>query len=249
MRFGISLISWMLPKILRIRRWLVFAPPEALRGASIALVAMIVPALLGAGDVSPYPGWSPAHAGTWMSERVSRFLLPNAFDPCAVRGLSRGGQEKPRAHVTVRGGVYVLEGADIVIFRRRARGLPLRRLRYGWERSGSQSLPAPERLCLGFADALRFHRLVAHEVLQHAVQGAPVAEHDAATAADVVEVLHCCRDQRAIAGQACRAVGEFGPGGGPTHHQTVEALAHRFQRRFVVSKRQQLVEVLAHLPG
>jgi hypothetical protein len=35
-----------LDEVLRIRRWLVFVPVEALRGASIALVAMIVPALL-----------------------------------------------------------------------------------------------------------------------------------------------------------------------------------------------------------
>ena len=35
-------------------------------------------------------------------KRASRLLLPNAFDPCADRALSRGGQEKLRTHVTVR---------------------------------------------------------------------------------------------------------------------------------------------------
>src|SRR5438270_1549099 len=45
MRFGISEISWMLPKILRIRRELVLSPLVVLRGASIALVAMCFPAL------------------------------------------------------------------------------------------------------------------------------------------------------------------------------------------------------------
>src|SRR5690349_1746800 len=47
MRFGISLISWMLPKILRMRRCFVLAPLEVLRGASIALVAICFPALCG----------------------------------------------------------------------------------------------------------------------------------------------------------------------------------------------------------
>ena len=53
-----------------------------------------------------------------MSERLSRFLLPNAFGPCAVRALSRGGQEKPRAHVTVRRSRYLLDEADIILFSR-----------------------------------------------------------------------------------------------------------------------------------
>src|SRR5215212_753358 len=45
MRLGISEISWILPKILRIRRELVLSPLVDLRGASIALVAMCFPAL------------------------------------------------------------------------------------------------------------------------------------------------------------------------------------------------------------
>src|SRR5690349_4043332 len=47
MRFGISEISWMFPKILRMRRELVLSPLVVLRGASIALVAMCFPALRG----------------------------------------------------------------------------------------------------------------------------------------------------------------------------------------------------------
>src|SRR5215213_4674339 len=57
-----------------------------------------------------------------MSERFSRSLLPNAFDPCAFRVLSRGGQEKLRTHVTVRRSRYFVDGADIVIRQRLKRG-------------------------------------------------------------------------------------------------------------------------------
>ena len=57
-----------------------------------------------------------------MSERFSRFLLPNAFDPCADRVLSRGGQEKLRAHVTVRRSRYLVDEADIMILKVLARG-------------------------------------------------------------------------------------------------------------------------------
>src|SRR4030095_4925371 len=91
MRFGISLISWMLPKILRIRRWLVFVPVEVLRGASIALVAMIVPALLGTGDVSPGPDGvrlTPEH------DVGARFPLP---PPQCVRPVRRSGPVPGRA--------------------------------------------------------------------------------------------------------------------------------------------------------
>src|SRR3954462_15287121 len=56
MRLGISLISWMLPKILRIRRELVLSPLVVLRGASIALVAMCFPAL--GGDARKRPAES-----------------------------------------------------------------------------------------------------------------------------------------------------------------------------------------------
>src|SRR3954471_5164873 len=53
MRFGISEISWMLPKIFRIRRELVLSPLVVLRGASIALVAMCFPALGGRARMRP----------------------------------------------------------------------------------------------------------------------------------------------------------------------------------------------------
>jgi len=45
MRLGISEISWTLPKILRMRRELVLSPLVVFRGASIALVAIVFPAL------------------------------------------------------------------------------------------------------------------------------------------------------------------------------------------------------------
>src|SRR5690349_249904 len=70
MRFGMSLISWMFPKILRIRRCFVLAPPVVLRGASIALVAMCFPALCGTRAVAPRD-CSPALAGHVL-ERCSR---------------------------------------------------------------------------------------------------------------------------------------------------------------------------------
>ena len=115
MRFGISEISWMLPKILRIRREET-EPRLVLRArASIALVAMIFPALSGGRRKAGASGF-PALAGKQMVERASRLLLPNAFDPCAVRVLSRGGQEKLRTHVTVRRSRYLMDEAYIILF-------------------------------------------------------------------------------------------------------------------------------------
>src|SRR5688500_20296687 len=100
MRFGISEISWMFPKILRIRREDA-EPRLVLRArASIALVAMIFPALA-VHRQKPVPsGFRPSPET--VVERSSRLLLPHAFDPCAVGALSRGGQEKLRTHVAVR---------------------------------------------------------------------------------------------------------------------------------------------------
>src|SRR5690349_18502146 len=78
MRFGISEISWTLPKILRIRRELVVSPLVVLRVASIALVAIVFPALReNAGAPPPIvprrrPGssnWAPAFAGAHEVER------------------------------------------------------------------------------------------------------------------------------------------------------------------------------------
>src|SRR6478609_8283659 len=80
MRFGISEISWMLPKILRIRRCLVLAPPEVLRGASIALVAICFPALCGAREKG-----GPRLYCRLTGDDVERCpaTLSNAFGPCA----------------------------------------------------------------------------------------------------------------------------------------------------------------------
>src|SRR5215207_10185912 len=98
MRFGIWLISWILPKILRIRRKaagrLFF-----LAGTSIALVAMCHPAL-GASERDRRPWFY-----VW---RGSRFPLPYVRPDALPRSVSRQGQEKPRAHVTVRRSRYVL---------------------------------------------------------------------------------------------------------------------------------------------
>src|SRR4249919_2014353 len=121
MRFGISEISWMLPKILRIRRELVLSPLVVLRRASIALVAICFPALRGTHASARSANCCPAWAGTCHGALVP-LLLPNAYDPCAVRTLSRGGREKPRAHVTVRRSRLCVDGADIVICERDARG-------------------------------------------------------------------------------------------------------------------------------
>src|SRR5690349_21181431 len=131
MRFGISEISWMLPKILRMRRGLDFAPLEVLWGASIALVAMCFPAPVRERTPASAPLVYPCErrdpvlgtcvdllvdcvsAGAQLSwSASSRLLLPNACGPCAVRTLSRGGQEKPRAHVTVRRSRYFVDEAD-----------------------------------------------------------------------------------------------------------------------------------------
>src|SRR5574338_1731470 len=81
MRFGISEISWMLPKILRIRRCFVLAPLEVFRGASIALVAMCFPALCGTRQEAPPLILSGNPVGH-VVERCPA-TLSNAFGPCA----------------------------------------------------------------------------------------------------------------------------------------------------------------------
>ena len=55
-------------------------------------------------------------------EALSRSLLPNAFDPCADRALSRGGQEKLRTHVAVRQSRYFVDLADIMVLTGLKRG-------------------------------------------------------------------------------------------------------------------------------
>src|SRR5918997_1770845 len=83
MRFGISEISWMLPKILRIRRCLDFAPLEVFFGASIALVAMCFPAL--GGDARQRPANSPGLRRNTVVERLPRDPLQ------CVRPVRRSG--------------------------------------------------------------------------------------------------------------------------------------------------------------
>src|SRR6185369_5023423 len=73
MRFGISLISWIFPKIFRIRR-AAMRPFLEVAGASLALVAICFPALCEP-QVAPRSAYkSPAAAGT-VVERCSRYPL------------------------------------------------------------------------------------------------------------------------------------------------------------------------------
>src|SRR3954470_19081598 len=81
MRFGISEISWIFPKILRMRRCFVFSPPEVLRGASIALVAICFPALCGSAGIPALRLVRRLVAGHVL-ERCPA-TLSNAFGPCA----------------------------------------------------------------------------------------------------------------------------------------------------------------------
>src|SRR5439155_8764967 len=80
MRFGISEISWMFPKILRIRRELVLSPLVVLRGVSIALVAMCFPALCEARVCAPRE--VPRRLPGDVVERCPA-TLSNACGPCA----------------------------------------------------------------------------------------------------------------------------------------------------------------------
>src|SRR6478672_5919891 len=114
MRFGISEISWMLPKILRIRRWLtLFA--LLCRGASIALVAMCFPALCGArADRAPRDG-SPAYAGSCL-ERGPVVPLQcvrsvRRFGPCPGEDGKSPGRTSPCG-----GAGYLLDRRDIILF-------------------------------------------------------------------------------------------------------------------------------------
>src|SRR5919202_1058409 len=82
MRFGISEISWMLPKILRIRRELVLSPLVVLRGASIALVAMCFPALCGNTRDGSRSAFVHRLVAGHVVERCPA-TLSNAYGPCA----------------------------------------------------------------------------------------------------------------------------------------------------------------------
>src|SRR3982750_4465215 len=83
MRFGISEISWMLPKILRMRRELVLSPLVVLRGASIALVAMCFPALGGRARMRPAElAGLPAMCGALPRYPLQCVRSVRLFGPC-----------------------------------------------------------------------------------------------------------------------------------------------------------------------
>src|SRR6476661_3129515 len=120
MRFGISEISWMFPKILRIRRELVLSPLVVLRGASIALVAMCFPALCGDARRAPRqlysgPGRNCRGAPVPLPSPMRSIRAP--FGPCPGEdGKSPGrtigcGQSR-----------YVLDLPDIVLLPGKKRG-------------------------------------------------------------------------------------------------------------------------------
>src|SRR5258708_15698205 len=119
MRFGISEISWILPKILRMRRCLVVFPLEVLRGASIALVAICFPALCEDAQRRPrncFPGgtrdrcWSAAPRPSPMRS------VRAPFGPCPGEDGKSPGRTSPCG-----GAVYLLDWADIGVFRPGAR--------------------------------------------------------------------------------------------------------------------------------
>src|SRR3569623_3783763 len=121
MRFGISEISWMLPKILRIRRWLVRVPLELFRGAASALVAMCFPALRGTAEGRSRLS-SPAEAGQKCGALVP-VTLSNACGPCACIGPCPGEDGKSPGRTSPCGGaVYLLDRAHIILFPRMKRG-------------------------------------------------------------------------------------------------------------------------------
>src|SRR6476661_793127 len=103
----------MLPKILRIRRWLIL-PVEVLRGLSIALVAMCFPALREARTNAPpleFPGVSRRMCGA-----LSRSPSPMRAVRALIRTLSRRGREKPRAHESVRRSRLFVDEVHIILF-------------------------------------------------------------------------------------------------------------------------------------
>src|SRR6478672_2692785 len=141
MRFGISEISWMLPKILRIRRELVFSPLVVLRGASIALVAMCFPALCEA-HANERPAES---AGVPPAMLWSAAPLPSPMRSvrAPTRTLSRRGREKPRTHAMVRPEPICLDESHIILFQQGAR---LGRTRKSGTPEGAPPLPEPDVL-------------------------------------------------------------------------------------------------------
>src|SRR6476660_7171046 len=117
MRFGISEISWMLPKIFRIRRCLFLAPLEVLRGASIALVAMCFPALCGDARKRPAEFIPAARDLLWSAAPLPSPMLSvrAPFGPCPGEDGKSPGRTSPCG-----GAVYLLDWADIVLFQQRA---------------------------------------------------------------------------------------------------------------------------------
>src|SRR5919112_3564446 len=117
MRFGISEISWMLPKILRMRRCFVWSPPEVLRGASIALVAICFPALCE--DAWKRPAKFPGCCRDWCGA-LPRYPLQcvrsvRRFGPCPGEDGKSPGRTSPCG-----GAVYLLDAAHISHFQQAA---------------------------------------------------------------------------------------------------------------------------------
>src|SRR6185369_5022777 len=111
MRFGISEISWMLPKIFRIRRCLFLAPLEVLRGASIALVAMCFPALCGDARKRPAEFIPAARDLLWSAAPLPSPMLSvrAPFGPCPGEDGKSPGRTSPCG-----GAVYLLDEPHIV---------------------------------------------------------------------------------------------------------------------------------------
>src|SRR3954454_5374282 len=96
MRFGISEISWMLPKILRMRRELVLRPLVVLRGAVIALLAMCFPALCGRARKRPTePAGVPAMCGALARYPLQCVRSVRRFGPCPGEDGKSPGRTSP----------------------------------------------------------------------------------------------------------------------------------------------------------
>src|SRR4051794_21241393 len=96
MRFGISEISWMFPKILRMRRELVLRPLVVLRGAVIALLAMCFPALCGRARKRPAePAGVPAICGALARNPLQCVRSVRRFGPCPGEDGKSPGRTSP----------------------------------------------------------------------------------------------------------------------------------------------------------
>src|SRR3954470_11659683 len=119
MRFGISEISWMFPKILRIRRCLVLSPLEVLRGASIALVAMCFPALCVDAQKRPAEFIPADRDLLWSAAPLPSPMLSvrAPFGPCPGEDGKSPGRTSPCG-----GAVYLLDMPHIIRWNAGARG-------------------------------------------------------------------------------------------------------------------------------